>query len=108
MGQLTPPLEYLLDCSRESLRDFRLARLNASANTRRDLRELLDRWIEEAVLALLAEWFETHGEELIIRAAESPSLPERTARNEKPQPLTRRPFEFWRAGVRNRTANGNR
>ena|SRR5690348_9521157 len=65
-----PPLEYLLDASRTSLKSFHLAQLARAADSRKAIRSILDEWVESAAMALLAEWMELYGEELVLKAAE--------------------------------------
>lgn len=49
-----PPLEYLEEASDKSLQSFELSRLNHAANLRREIAELVDRWLEETAGALIA------------------------------------------------------
>jgi len=51
-----PPLEYLVTSSQTSLEAFELTRLNCSANLRKELREILDEWLQSEVDARLARW----------------------------------------------------
>jgi len=64
-----PVVEYLLEVSRDSLKNFHLAQLAKSSNARKDARAALDKWVEASAMALLAEWFEQHGAELVALAA---------------------------------------
>jgi hypothetical protein len=73
MNSPLPPLGFLLDCSRTSLKNFWLSNLNRSANTKKHVQELLSEWIEATALAMLCEWMDKHGEELIVLAAAAPS-----------------------------------
>jgi hypothetical protein len=95
-----PPFSYLLNCSRTSLQGFWLAHRNKSANSRKALRELMAECVEEEALALLAEWLNAYGEELMALAAgESPKKAE-VIELEKPQPLTEPQqidFSDWRS-----------
>src|ERR1700683_1291470 len=63
-----PPLKYLLECSEISLKSFRLAQLTNAADASKDLRRVLDDWIEARALVLLAQWFEQYGAELVALA----------------------------------------
>jgi len=56
MGDARPGLEYLVACSDMSLESFKMARMNQAANVRRQIRTLVDRWIEIEVAAGLAGW----------------------------------------------------
>lgn len=69
MKPKTPPLEYLMNCSREGLQSFRLAQLARDANCRKEIKEILEDWLESKALSLLSEWFDKHREELIDLAA---------------------------------------
>jgi len=50
------PFEYLLTSSSASIESFRLSRLNAVANLRKELHELFEEWVEAEVQARLAQW----------------------------------------------------
>jgi hypothetical protein len=56
MGSAHPPLEYLVSSSQSSLESFELARLNAIANLRKELRHLVDEWVEAEIQARMARW----------------------------------------------------
>src|SRR5690348_7339391 len=60
-----PPFEGLLEAlltgSRATLRSYRLAEMNAEAEARKDLREVIEEWVEHAALVRLAAWIEEHG-----------------------------------------------
>lgn len=56
MERTRPPLDYLLSCSEASLESFEMSRLNRIANLRRELRDLLDEWMEAEVNARVARW----------------------------------------------------
>ncbi len=49
-------VEYLLRCSKPSLESFELSRLNQIANLRKELRSLVEAWIDAEVEARLARW----------------------------------------------------
>ena len=51
----TAPLEYLFTSSGASIESFRLSRLNAIANLRKELHEIFDEWVEAEVQARLAQ-----------------------------------------------------
>jgi hypothetical protein len=53
-------VEYLLRCSKPSLESFELSRLNRVANLRKELRMLVEAWIEAEVEARLAHWVLEH------------------------------------------------
>jgi hypothetical protein len=50
------PLEYLFTSSDASIESFRLSRLNAVANLRKELHEIFEEWVEAEVQARLAQW----------------------------------------------------
>jgi hypothetical protein len=91
------PLEYLLECSKSSLNSFLLAQLNKSANSRKEMKDVMAEWIEAWALALFAEWLIVRGEELVALAASSvgtivePELPNERAVE------TKRKHELWRS-----------
>jgi len=51
-----PPLEYLVTASQTSLEAFELAQLNRSANLRKELRDILDEWLQTEVDARVSRW----------------------------------------------------
>jgi hypothetical protein len=53
---VTPPLEYLITSSQTGLENFDLGRMNAIANLRKELRELVEEWIEAETQSRLARW----------------------------------------------------
>jgi len=56
MERTRPPLDYLLTCSSAGLESFEMSRLNRIANLRRELRDVLDDWMEAEVNARVARW----------------------------------------------------
>jgi hypothetical protein len=50
------PFEYLFSSSGASIESFRLSRLNAVANLRKELHEIFEDWVEAEVQARLAQW----------------------------------------------------
>ena len=50
------PLEYLLTSSQSGLEGFELGRLNQIANLRKELRDLVDEWVQAEIEAELARW----------------------------------------------------
>ncbi len=50
------PLEYLSTSSNASIESFHLSRLNAMANLRKELHEIVEEWVEAEVQARLAQW----------------------------------------------------
>jgi hypothetical protein len=68
---LDVPLNFLLGISKESLQEYRLARMNAAANLRRQLLETIDQLIDEMLLVELAKWFEGQDRQSLFRAIAS-------------------------------------
>ena len=56
MGFARPPLEYLITSSQTSLESFELSRLNAVANLRKEIRQVVDDWVEAEIEARIARW----------------------------------------------------
>jgi hypothetical protein len=52
----TPSLEYLVTSSKAALENFGLARMNAIANLRKELRDVVEEWIEAETQSRLARW----------------------------------------------------
>lgn len=77
---LSVPLNFLLGCSEVSLQEYELAHLSLAANLRAELRETLDRVIDELALAALARWFRENDQESLKRALESDEEPAAWAR----------------------------
>ena len=53
---VAPPLEYLITSSQTGLENFDLGRMNAIANLRKELGELVEEWIEAETQSRLARW----------------------------------------------------
>ena len=51
-----PPLEYLVTSSQAGLENFELGKLNKIANLRKELREVVEEWIEAETQSRLARW----------------------------------------------------
>lgn len=73
MGHTRPPLDYLLTCSEAGLESFEMSRLNRIANLRRELRDVLDEWMEAEVNARVARWL-LECKRAESRAAGAPNL----------------------------------
>ena len=56
MPECQSPLEYLITSSRSSLEGFELARLNRAANLKKELRQILEEWVQTEADARLARW----------------------------------------------------
>lgn len=79
-------IDFLLSGSHMDLQDAMLARLAEERNRFKELREILELWMDEAVQARLLAWFNTHGEELAARL-NTPCPP-------KPETLSPQPFRL--------------
>lgn len=51
-----PPLEYLVTSSQAGLENFELGKMNQIANLRKELRDLVEEWIETEIQSRLARW----------------------------------------------------
>jgi hypothetical protein len=56
MGHDCPPLEHLVTSSNITLESFELSRLNRVSNLRKEVRQILDEWIEAEVAGRIARW----------------------------------------------------
>src|ERR1700675_1102236 len=56
MASAQPPFEYLISSSEESLESFELSRLSHVANHRKELRTVLDEFVEAEIQARIARW----------------------------------------------------
>lgn len=56
MSNAHPPLEHLVASSNTSLESFELTRLNRVADLSKELRQILNEWIEAEIEARLARW----------------------------------------------------
>jgi hypothetical protein len=56
MGQDHPPVDFLVSSSNTSLEEFELARLNKAANLRKEMREIVDEWVDAEVDSRVARW----------------------------------------------------
>ncbi len=74
MEHTGPPLDYLLTCSEAGLESFEVSRLNRIANLRRELRDVLDEWMDAEVSARVARWL-LECKRAESCAADGPALP---------------------------------
>jgi hypothetical protein len=73
MNPLLPPLDYL---STETCRQqYLLSRMNRARNLAKEVGELLEQWVQEAALALLADWLRTYGIRRPASPRRAPVLP---------------------------------
>jgi len=56
MHDVPSPLEYLVTSSLTSLEAFELTRLNRAANLRKEVRDVLEEWLQTEIDARLARW----------------------------------------------------
>src|SRR6266849_2996792 len=84
MSEPRPVVTFLMGCSKSSLESFELARLNQIANLRKELRDLVDNWVNAEVEARLARMIldERRNQDqtaLLFSDPSSESLPRRVA-----------------------------
>jgi hypothetical protein len=60
--RISPPWEFLLSASRNSLQSYELSRLSHASNLRKEISALIDQWVEENTSAMLARWLMEHRE----------------------------------------------
>jgi hypothetical protein len=60
--RVSPPWEFLLSASRNSLQSYELSRLSHASNLRKEIAALVDQWVEENSCAMLARWLMEHRE----------------------------------------------
>ncbi len=58
--RISPPWEFLLSASRNSLQSYGLSRLSHASNLRKEISALIDQWVEENTSAMLARWLMEH------------------------------------------------
>lgn len=51
-----PPLQYLRETSDTGLREFLLRKLNEADIRRKEVRDVLEEWVQAEALAMLSEW----------------------------------------------------
>jgi hypothetical protein len=56
MSDTQPPLEFFLTSSATGLQSFELSRMNRAANLRKELRQIMEEWIQAEVNARFARW----------------------------------------------------
>jgi len=59
---------YMLECSKTGLQNIHLKRLNEAANLEKEMRAVMDAWVNARAAALVAELLREHGEELSMAA----------------------------------------
>ena len=70
-SSVTPTLEYLLSCSKQSLQDLELASLNRAANRLKAAKLEYEEALREAEAAGVARWLIDNREELLVRARQT-------------------------------------
>jgi hypothetical protein len=68
----SPPWEFVLSASRNSLQSYELSRLSHAANLRKEITQLLDSWLEENSAAMLARWLMEQRETPAVREHGAP------------------------------------
>jgi|SRR5579872_5138691 len=86
MSEKDELIGFLLSGSHRDLQDAMLKHLAEERNRAKELKGLVEEWLEEAVQARMLAWFNAHGEELAARL-NAPSLP-------KPETLSPQPFRL--------------
>lgn len=56
MSDSQPPLDFFLTSSATGLQSFELSRMNRAANLRKELRQVMEEWIQAEVNARVARW----------------------------------------------------
>jgi len=69
--KVSPPWEFLLSASRNSLQSYELSRLSHASNLRKEIAALVDQWVEENSSAMLARWLMVI---LVCAIARSPAM----------------------------------
>lgn len=59
------PLNFLLEASLTSLHDFELASLNRDANLWKQIKPMLEQWVEQRAAAMVARWMIEKRDELL-------------------------------------------
>lgn len=78
-SRTSPPWEFLLSASRNSLQSYELSRLGHVSNLRKEIVALVDQWVEENSSAMLARWLMENREREISTAQASAQPPARAA-----------------------------
>lgn len=73
MNPLLPPLDYL--STKTCRQEYLLTRLNRARNLAKEMGELLEQWVQEAALALLADWLKAYGLRPPASSRRAPILP---------------------------------
>lgn len=83
--KMSPPWEFLLSASRNSLQSFELSRLSHVSNLRKEIGALLDQWLEENTEAMVARLLLKERER---SAPASNSMPGNDVRDEREQSVS--------------------
>ena len=75
--RVSPPWEFLLPASRNSLQSYQLSRLSHASNLRKEITALVDQWVEENSSAMLAGWLleNRERERAVVETAEPAPQP---------------------------------
>lgn len=95
------PVAYLLETSDVGLQNALMQRLAAASVKRKELREILDEWVQEEAVALLFKWFLRHGDEIAALLTSPPTL--KALSESKPGPQT---AEDFREGLKRLLKSG--
>ena len=69
--RISPPWEFLLSASRNSLQSYELSRLSHASNLRKEIAALVDQWVEENSSAMLARWLMENRERTAVETTEA-------------------------------------
>ena len=83
MGDTRLPLEYMVSSSQSALESMELGRLNQVSNLRKELREVLEEWIDCEVDARLARWILERRRAQTTGPAARAAEPEQLVRSEQ-------------------------
>jgi hypothetical protein len=76
--RISPPWEFLLSASRNSLQSYELSRLSHASNLRKEIAALFDQWVEENSSAMLARWLMEHREREVPLVESAVAAPQPT------------------------------
>lgn len=78
-----------------------MRKMNESANLHKEYKKLLEKWIDLRSEIEALQWFEEHGEELMVLASEPPVTEFKETEIELRPPLAvRGRYEFWQSVAR--------
>lgn len=72
MPRPVPPVTYLLDSSKSSLKNLLLVNLQDAAQFRKEFQKTFEYWVRSVAMSLFLDWLIRHGEDLVELASLSP------------------------------------